>query len=646
LESVQKYRFGDFELDLGAFELRLRGEPVKLERRPLDLLVLLVRQPGRMVPREEIIAALWPPKVIIDFDSGLNTLVRKVRMVLGDSSEHSRFIETVPGRGYRFVAPVVAVAGTAETALLPTSGLSADFAGTPAAPPQSASVAASESRAARSWRSSRIAVSVAVLLIGASAVVAWLAVDRALEPARIAVLPFENLTGDDALAYLASGLAEDTSTSLGQIDPVNLRVVGASSRQLAEPAISIAEIGRRLGVDFVVLSSLRLDRTRIRVTSRLLRVTDSEQVWSAAIDRELTNVLGLQRELSIAIAEQIRLRLSPEVAAAIDRRQTQNPRAYALYLKGRYEWLQLTPASTRRSLEYFEQATAEDPNYALAWAGLAFASITSTRTADIEPAAVTSIAADALRRALELGPDLAETQYAKGYYSLFLDLDRHAAARAAKVAIQLDPNNAQAHMLLGVSLMRDERVESREMMRRARELDPMFALAFANSANVALAAGDPEEGLELAKQTVAVNPDFWLGYYYLGSALHELGDAEGALRAYSDAARLSEGHSLTYAARASLLFDLGREDDVRALLAEMKEREARQYVPPYTFALIYTLLGEIDAAFEWLDRAVAGRDLALPGLPTDPRLRPLHADPRFADLLRRCECTLEAESAH
>jgi pentatricopeptide repeat protein len=628
---MQTYRFGDFELDLAAFELRLRGEPVKLERRPLDLLVLLVKQPGRMVPREEIIAALWPPKVIIDFDSGLNTLVRKVRNALGDSSEAPKFVETVPGRGYRFIAPVVTVAET------PPKLASEPPPSEPAVPSHAAVIAQTAPR----WRLSPITALASLLVVAAVALLAWLVMDNEPGPARIAVLPFENLTGDEGLAYLASGLAEDTSTTLAQIDPDNLRVIGVAAHAPAQPALPIAEIGGTLGVDLVVMSSLRLDRTRIRVTSRLLRVSDGEQLWSASLDRELTNVLGLQRELSVAIAEQIRLRLSPEVAAAIDRRQTQNPAAYALYLKGRYEWLKLTPASIRRALEYFEQATVEDPNYALAWAGIAFAAITSMRTVDADPAVVKPIALDALRRAQQLGPDLAETRYAKGYYSLFGDLDRRAAVQAARAAIKLDPNNAQAHLLLGVSLLRDEELEAVEMLRRSRELDPTFALAFANSANVALSSGDAEGALEFAQQTIAINPEFWLGHYYLGRAWAVLGDEEEALEAYSDATRLSGGHSLTYTARANLLVRLGRVDEVRALLEEMTERARHQYMPAYTFAGINALLGETDATFEWLERALETRDVNLPGLPTDTRFRLLHTDPRFQDLLRRCECVME-----
>jgi len=422
---MQVHRFGEFELSLDSFELRLRGEPVKLERRALDLLALLVRHPNRLVSREEIIAALWPPNVVIDFDSGLNTLVRKARGALGDSSDSPKFIETVPGRGYRFIAPVEIVEASAPS-----------------------TATASGVRPARRARWPLITASLSLLALTA-ALITWLVVDTKTEPTRIAVLPFENLTGDDELAYLAAGLAEDTSVSLAQIDVADLRVIRVPTRGLAESARSIDEIGRKLRVDYVVQSSLRRDGERVRVTARLVRIADNEQVWSASIDRALTNVLGVQRDLSIAIAEQVRMRLSPAFSAAVARRQTQNPAAYALYLKARYEWSKLTPAATRRALEYFEQATVADPGYALAWAGLAFGEITSMRTADVAPAVAVPIARKALALALKLGPDLAETRYAQGYFSLFHDLDFPAAEKAARSAIALDPNNASTRVSRG-----------------------------------------------------------------------------------------------------------------------------------------------------------------------------------------------------
>jgi DNA-binding winged helix-turn-helix (wHTH) protein/TolB-like protein/Flp pilus assembly protein TadD len=613
---MQVYRFGEFELDLDAFELKRPGKPVKLERRALDLLALLVRQPNRLVPREELIAALWPPNVVIDFDSGLNTLVRKVRVALGDSSESPRFIDTVPGRGYRFVSPVEVVTKPPPSTDSPTPAIVASRR--------------------RVWPVFAAVLALVALALGA---MWWRSARAPAGPVRIAVLPFENLTGDAEYAYLAAGLAEDTSILLGNIDVANLRVIAVPARGPQEPAPSIDEIGRRLSLDYLVQSSLQLEGQKIRVASRLLRVADAEQVWSASIDRELLSALEVQRELSTAIAEQVRMRLSPAYAAAIAQRQTQSPAAYALYLKGRYEWNKLTPASTRRALEYFEQATRTDPNYALAWAGLAWGALTSVRTADVSPAIAAPIGRKALEQAVRLGPDLVETKIAQGYLNFFHELDYVAAEKIARSAIAQDPNNSVAHMLLGLTLMRDDRLEAREMLRRARELEPMNALVFANSVNVALSRGDLKEGLELARQTVAVDPEFWLGHFYLGRSLAALGDPSAALHEYSEAARLSDGHSLTYAARLSMLLRLGRRDEARAVLADAQTRAARQYMPPYTLATMYAQLDETDAAFESLERAIEVRDMNLLGLMGDPQLQSLRSDPRFADIVQRCGCT-------
>ncbi|MGB5245619.1 MAG: winged helix-turn-helix domain-containing protein, partial [Woeseia sp.] len=405
---MTSYLFGDLELDLDARQLRLRGEPVHLERRPYDLLVLLVKQHGRMVAREEIITALWPNNVIIDFDAGLNTLVRKVRNALQDSSENPKFIETVPGRGYRFIAAVTSPATLALAIDQPVSR-----------------------KTSRLPLVALIATAVLLLVTVGFVFLQSNPVDSV--PTRIAVLPFENMTGNDEFRYLASGLAEETSMALARIDLPNLSVIGGgSAKALADTVIPLQDFGRRFGVNFVVLSSLRVDQSRIRVTSRLLRVADGEQIWSASFDRELTNVLGLQRELSIAIAEQIRQRLSPEVAAVIDRRQTQNPKAYELYLKGRYAWTQFLPDSMPRALGYYQQAVATDPNYGLAWAGISHALTTSIVTTEANRDAILPASRDALRHALEYSPDLAETKLALASFYFFLNLDLPRAEQAAR----------------------------------------------------------------------------------------------------------------------------------------------------------------------------------------------------------------------
>ena len=606
---MHSVRFGDFELDLDAQQLRRRGEPVHLERRPFDLLVLLVTAQGRVVAREDIIAQLWPANVIIDFDSGLNTLVRKVRSALGDSSENPVFIETVAGKGYRFIAPI-----------------------------PEPEVAAEPPTAAKLPLRRYAAMLVAAVIVGA-AVVTWWPHEKAPQQTRIAVLPLENLSGDAELDYMAAGIAEETSIALANIDLPNLSVIGViSARALAESDVSLPEFGHKLGVDFFVVSSLRLDAPRIRVTSRLLRVADSEQVWSASFDRKLTNALGLQRELSIAIAEQIRQRLSPEVAVAIDHRQTQNPEAYELYLRGRYAWTQFRPDSIADTLHYYKLAVAKDPRYALAWAGIAHALVTSTVTAEANRESILPESRDALQRALEYGPNLAETQLALGSFHFFIDHDLPPAEAAARKAVALDPNSAMNHMFLGIVLSHSgKHVEARAMLRRARELDPLFPLMFANSANVALVANEPEEALEYATQAIAINPEFWVGYLHLGNAQAALGNYEEAIEAYSNAEKLSGDRTVrATASRAWSLARLGRNDEARDVLAQMLERAAGRYVPPYYIAVVYAGLGEADAAIEWLERALTEETFACANLNSD-RLDALRSEQRFELLVRRCE---------
>lgn len=608
------YRFGDFELDPDERQLRRGGARVHLERRPMDLLVLLVSRHGRLVGRDTLISTLWPARVIIDFDSGLNTLVRKVRNALGDDTETPRFVETVAGRGYRFIAEV------SEPA------------------PVTPEVAATESKARHSWYLPAIVASLLVLVTPAILVIPRPVTGP--ESSRIAVLPFENLTGDASLDYMASGLAEETSTSLAQIDLENLSVVGGiSARTAAVTAQPLSKIGSELGVDYLVTSLLQRDGTLIRVTARLLRTSDGEQLWSASFDRELTNVLGLQRDLSIAIAEQVRQRLSPDVAAAIDRRQTRNPQAYQLYLKGRDQWTRFTPDSTDKALQFYRQAVDVDPGYALAWAGIAHALATAPMTADAEPAIVVPEATLALQRAMQFGPDLAETHFALAVYRLFLDWDYPGSVVAAQVAVDLDPNSALAHMILAMALLSERRyVESNAAMRRALQLDPFFSLLFVNAANAALASGDRQQALEYARQAIANGPDFWPGYLHLGRAYRSLGRNEDALEAFNQALRYSDGNSKAYTAVALLLLNLGRESEALDLLDRMTAEEERRYFPPYATALVYAALGQKDLAFEYLERAISAHDVHLIGLSGDSRLASMRDDPRFDSLLRRCNC--------
>jgi TolB-like protein/DNA-binding winged helix-turn-helix (wHTH) protein/Flp pilus assembly protein TadD len=612
---MHTYRFGEFELDLAAQQLRREGEPLRLERRPFDLLVMLVLHAGELQTRDDIIDVLWPVKVVIDFDAGVNTLVRKVRHVLGDPAEAPRFIETVPGRGYRFIAPVTPVEPAPTPAAAPRQ--------TPPTAPQSSS------------RRRLLLVSLVVVGV-AAALLAWQ--QNLFSPGqnRIAVLPFVNLTGDAKLGYLASGLADDTSISLGRIDLPGLAVIGGvSARAFARSGLALPEIRRQFDIDYLVDGSLRGDKDRLRISVRLLRTRDGEQLWSANFDRVRTDALGLQQELSAAIAEQVRQTLSPDVAIVIARRQTQNPQAYDLYLKGREQWMQFLPTSVDDAVAYYEQAVALDPDYGLAWAGMAHALATSTVTIGATRDAVLPRARAALDRALATAPELAETQYALAAYRGFIDQDLAGSTAAAQRAVQLDPNLAMAWMTLGIMLSNQGRYnEAREAMRRARVLDPLFPLLFANSAHVASVAGDSQAAFNLARQAIAINPEFWVGYFQLGLAQLRVGDYEAALVSLTEAERLSGGHRSTVDKRGFALGKLGRRAEARAILNKLLASREREPQSPAAIAGLYAGLGETDRAFEWLERAVTVQDAELKGMPTDPMFYDLHGDPRFARILQ------------
>jgi TolB-like protein/DNA-binding winged helix-turn-helix (wHTH) protein len=358
----------------------------------MDLLVLLLEHRGQLVSRSEIVEQLWGKDVFVDVETGINTLVWKVRGALRDSPDAPRFVETVSGRGYRFLAPVEVVSDadplpahtgpgmpSASTDQTPSSAsrIAAIPSGAPA-PDRDASLEAAtpwagpaapvaHTPAAHSRRRLQAGLA-AVLLAAVTGTWIWLVGESAAPQMSIAVLPFANLGSDPERQYLADGLTEETSASLAQIDPERLSVKG---RTIAYQGTSkgIAEIGRELSVDYLVERSIRAEGDRLRVTARLIRVTDQVHVWSQSFERDLVGLVGLPQELSTAIAEQIRVHLSPTRRETLARRHPRSADTYDLYLRGQHLANQRTPATTRRAVEYYERATALDPGYALAWSG-------------------------------------------------------------------------------------------------------------------------------------------------------------------------------------------------------------------------------------------------------------------------------------
>ena len=342
--------------------------------------------------------------------------------------------------------------------------------------------------------------------------------------------------------YLTAGLTEETSASLGQIDPEHFSVKGrTSTRSYKGTRKSLAEIGRELGVDYLVEGSVQAESSRLRVTAKLIRVRDQFQIWAESYNEEPGSLLELQRTLSTSIARQIRQQLSPERLSALARRQTRNRDAYDLYLRGRYFWNQLTPATNRQAVECYRRATELDPDYALAWAGLADAYSASPMNSDASPHEMAPRARDAAARAVASGPDLAESQTALGTVKDWLDWDWPAAETAYRKAIDLDYSYSQAHRVLGIVLGSSGRHEAaRTAMCRARELDPSSPVEQALSAHIEFLAHDYPAGLQFAQRSTALAPTFWIGLFQLALTHERLGSNELALDALRQAEAVSE----------------------------------------------------------------------------------------------------------
>jgi len=453
----------------------------------------------------------------------------------------------------------------------------------------------------------------------------------------LGVLPFEYLTGDADQDYIVDGFVEEMIASLGGVAPERMSVIGRTSMMAYKGTTKAsAEIGRELGVDYLLEGSVRTEDGRYRITSTLVRAPDQVQIWSASFDREPSRLLDLQRELSVTIAEQVRLQLSPERADALARRQTTHPEAFDLYLRGRYLWGQLSPATLPRALDYYGQAAALDPDYALAWSGIADVWASRPMNSDTVPAEAAAYARDAADRALAAGPELSEAHEAKGVVQYYFDWDWPAAETSFARAVELDPSNAVAHRMLGhVRSQMGRHEEGLASMRRARELDPFSAANYALSAQVAFQARRYDEALDSARQATVIDPDFWIGYMQLGQVLDELGRRDEAVEALARSARLSGGNSKPVALRAYVLARAGRVDEARDILATLESPAPGRHVPPYALALAHAGFGDREAVFTWLDRAYETRDVHIVFLPVDPKWDAYRSDPRFLDQLER-----------
>ena len=615
IANIRVYCFEDFTIDLDRATLSRGGDEVRLRPRTFDVLVYLVRNAGRLISKQELFEAVWGDVAVTD-DSLVQCLV-EIRRALEGSQE---IVKTVRGRGYLFEAVVTAgLPGAQENAgaALPVTGPSS------AAPARPA------------WRMPALVL----LALGLLACAVWLLGDRGLQEATLAVLPIRHAETTEA-AERAEGLHEDVVAALGQIDPARLRVLSRQSTlRYRGTAKSAAEIGAELGADYLVDGAIRDEENALRLTFTVVRTRDQMQVWSGTFDHDRASLPHLQTELGRAVAQQIRMTLSPERDQALVRRQAKHPDAYEHYLRGRALWARSNRAALFAAIDAFSQATALDPDYALAYAGLADAYSVLPITSDVPPLEVAALARAAASEAVRADPLLAEAHAAFGWQEFWLGWNWPAAEASLRRAVTLDPNYANARRWLGHVLSNAGRhSEALAEMARARELDPSSPLMYSLSSQAAYHARDFVAAERHARQAIVIDRNFWPSHVTLAQALAAQGDLDGALVEAGEAHRLS-GNVKGLARRGYVLGRMGRYAEARKVLREIEQLADASFVPPYEISLVHAGLGDADGLFAALERAYAVRDVNLVFLPVDPKMDPFREDPRFRALIERCGFT-------
>ena len=631
---VSTIRFGPFEVNRCARELRKHGIKIKLSGQPFEVLSLLLERPGGVVTHEELRAKLWQADTFVDFEHGLHAAVNKLREALGDSAERPRYVETLPRRGYRFVAAVQLVAGAPE---VPPA---ASGEKQPAPEQMAAGAGAAPGR----WASGRrgatllaIAVVLAALGIGYPSLRNWRQPSPATAPRiqSLAVLPLENLSRDPEQEYFADGMTDELITDLAKIGA--LRVISRTSvMRYKGTKKSLPEIARELNVDAVVEGTVSRSPGRVHITAQLILARPEKHLWAEGYDRALGDAVALQSELARAIATEIKIKVTPQEQVRLANARPVNPEGHEAYLKGRYYWNKRTEEGFRRSIEYFSEAIEKDPNYALAYAGLADSYILLGEYGLFPPREAYTKAREAATKALALDETLAEAHTALADVKTDYDWDWPGAEHEFRRAIELNPGYATAHQWYGELLSQLGRhEEALAEIKRAQELDPLSLIISTVGGQTLLRMGRDDLAIGQLRKTLEIDPNFAQAHDVLGLTYLRKGAFAEAIAEFQRAITLSPNITLYKAGLGQAYARTGKSSEARKLLYELKQQSKRSYVSWLGLADIYAGLAEKDQAFACVEQAYEQRDANLVQARVDPLLDPLRSDPRFQDLLRR-----------
>jgi len=666
------YEFGQFRLEAEERLLLRGGQPVPLTPKAFEMLRVLVENHGRIVEKDELMQAVWPDAFVEE--TNLTRNIFTLRKILGEASDASAYIETVPKRGYRFVAGVRewwdegadllvqervrteitfeeegrsdgATGGRGDEAKEDLFNSPTRFLSPPLSRPHATlrwRVPPSPRRPVallRHWGLPTLAAGVALLGLA----LAGFYFSRSgreqktnLTVRSMAVLPFRPLEADGGDEYLGLGMADALITRLSNLRQIVVRPTSAV-RKYTGQRLDPVQAGRELKVDSVLEGSVQKLGERVRVTVQLVSVEAGGPIWAEKFDERLTDLFAVEDSISERVAGALALKLSAGERAQLTKRYTENAEAYELYLKGRYFWNKRTEEALKKAIACFEQAIRLDSNYALAYTGLADSYLQLPTYSDTTPSQETYPKAKAAAtKALELDETLAEA-----HTSLAFTSDRHewnwpVAERAYRRALDLSPHDAAAHHRYGMHLLARGRFdEALAELQQAQALDPLSLVINMNLAMRFLFAGQSDAAIAQLQKAIELDPNFPPAHEILGLAYEEKGMDEAAIAEYLRASTLS-GDS---ASNTAALKERSRVSGLRGYwqqrLELLLEAAQHSYISPFYLARIYARLGEKEQALTWLERAYAERNVDMMTLKVDPSYDRLRADARFADLLRR-----------
>ena len=647
------YEFGPFRVDPRKRLLLHNGNPVRLPAKAFEILLVLLEGEGRLVEKDELMRRVWPEAVVEE--NNLTVNMSALRRSLTESPGEHRFVVTVPGRGYQFVADVRQLGSepltTHEVGELTVArgngdarSLSSAAAKTNGAATDAQSISSAEYPVGEIKRYKQGVLLLLIPLLAVTIVVTYLIYSRFLAReskaaiTSIAVLPFENETGDSNTEYLSDGISESLINSLSQLPDVKV-IARSSAFKYRGTNYDLQDVAKALGVEAILTGKVTQRGENLAISVELVRASDKTQMWGGHYDRKMSDSLAIQREITGEIVEKLKLKVSGETERTT-KHYTDSNEAYQLYLKGRFHWNKRTAEALNKAIEYFNQAIEKDPGFALAYAGLADCYVVPANR--LAPREVMPKAKAAAIRALQLDETLAEAHASLGRVFAAYDWDWTSAEKEYKRAIELNPRYAVAHQWYGGYLSAMGRGNEAILEKKqAVDLEPLsltinFELGLAFYFN-----RDYDQAIEQFQKTLELDQNFPAPHTFLPAAYEQKGMYSEAIAEFKKENPPPPGGegTLLKAGLAHIYAITGRKTEALALLDELNQLSTDEYVPGTSIALIYLGLGEKDKAFAELEKGYEQRAFQLQWIRVDPRWDNLRSDPRFQDLVRRIHLT-------